>query len=136
MQYPVYVKGLEVEWQTSFWYLPKPFNYFTFYINYTYQHSETTYPYSYVVNVIPPGQFRPVAERIDTASTGPMVLQPTSIINASLGFNRNGFNAWLSFQYNGSIVLNKPNYRVPELDGIENAFYRWDFQLTQKLTIG
>ena len=34
MSYPVYVKGLEFEWQTNFWYLPKPFSYFSLYTNY------------------------------------------------------------------------------------------------------
>ena len=134
-QYPVYVKGAEAEWQTSFWYLPKPFNYFTLYINYTYTRSETHYPYSYTKNIYPPGGGRPTIIRCDTTSTGAMVLQPSGILNASLGFNRKGFNAWLSFQFNGSILLGKSNYRVPELDYIQNDFYRWDLQVTQKINI-
>lgn len=135
-EYPVYVKGAEVEWQTSFWYLPKPLNYFTFYINYTYQRSQTSYPYSFTKTVIPPGGGRPKLIRVDTTSVGPMVLQPTDILNASLGFNRKGLNVWLSFQFNGSILLGKPNYRIPELDYFQNDFYRWDLQLTQKIKIG
>ncbi|MDO9153742.1 MAG: TonB-dependent receptor, partial [Paludibacter sp.] len=53
--YPIYLKGLEVELQTSFWYLPKPFNYLTFYANYTYTDSKTQYPLTRIENIIPAG---------------------------------------------------------------------------------
>ena len=132
-QYPIYVRGLEFEVQTSFWYLPKPFNYFTAYANYTYTESETQYPQSNVVNIVPPGGGRPVATRIDTTVTGPMLYQPKHIANASLGFNRKGLNIWLSFQYNGLIYTSK-NFQLDELDALKENFYRVDLQITQKLT--
>lgn len=132
-QYPIYLTGLEFEVQTSFWYMPRPFNYFTIYANYTYTKSETQYPLSYVENIIPPEGGRPVATRIDTTSTGPMLFQPTHITNLSLGFNRQGLNIWLSFQYNGEIFTGK-NVRVEELDPLKAHFYRWDLQITQRLS--
>jgi hypothetical protein len=64
-----------------------------------------------------------------------MLYQPKNIANVSLGFNFKGFNAWLSFQYNGLIYTEK-NYRgAPRLDGQKDYFYRWDLQLTQKFKI-
>jgi TonB-dependent receptor len=133
--YTAYVEGIEFEWQTSFYYLPKPFNFFTLYANYTYSHSETHYPYTRIDNVVPPGGGRPVAVRIDSTTLGPMLYQPKNIANVSLGFNYKGFNVWLSFQYNGLIYTGK-NYRgAPRLDSQKDYFYRWDLQLTQKFRI-
>lgn len=128
----IFVKGIEFEMQTSFWYLPKPFSYFTASANYTFTQSETQYPLSWIENIIPPQGGRPVPTRIDSVATGPMLFQPKHIINASLGFNREGLNVWLSFQYNGEIFTGK-NYQLDELDPLKEKFYRWDLQVTQKL---
>jgi TonB-dependent receptor len=134
--YTAYVEGIEFEWQTSFFYLPKPFNFFTLYANYTFTHSETHYPYTRIDNVVPPGGGRPVAVRVDSTTKGPMMFQPKHIANVSLGFNYKGFNAWLSFQYNG-LIYTGMNYRgAPRLDSQKDYFYRWDLQLTQKFRIG
>lgn len=134
-KYKAYVNGIEAEWQTSFYYLPKPFNFFTLYANYTYTNSKTYYPYTRIDNIIPPEGGRPVATRIDSVTTGPLLFQPKSIANISLGFSNKGFSAWLSYQYNGLIYTGK-NYRgAPRLDRIKNHFSRWDLQITQKFSI-
>jgi hypothetical protein len=133
--YEANIEGVEVEWQTSFFYLPKPFNFFTLYANYTYSHSQTNYPYTRIDQVVPPGGGRPVSVRVDSATKGPMLYQPSQIANVSLGFNFKGFNAWLSYQYNGLIYTGK-NYRgAPRLDSEKEHFNRWDLQLTQKFKI-
>jgi TonB-dependent receptor len=132
-QYPIYVKGAEFEVQTSFWYLPKPFSFFTVYANYTITDSETQYPTTKIMNIIPPGGGRPVPTRIDSVKTGPMLFQPRHIANASLGFNRKGLNVWGSFQYNGMIFTGK-NYQIDEFDPLKEKFFRWDLQITQKLS--
>jgi TonB-dependent receptor len=132
-QYKIYLKGVEVELQTSFWYMPNVLKYFTFTANYTYTTSETQYPLTRVENIIPAGGGRPVPTRIDSTTTGPMLYQPKHIMNSSLGFNKGGTNVWLSFQYNGEINTGK-NYQLAELDGIKENFYRWDLQVTQKLS--
>lgn len=130
-----YVNGVEVDWQSNFSYLPKPFCYFTLSANYTFTNSKTSYPYSRIDLITPVGGGRPVATRIDSITTGTMLYQPKNIANASLGFNKDGFNAWLSFQYNGEIFTGK-NYRaVPRLDAQKDYFYRWDLQLTKKISI-
>lgn len=129
------VSGVEIDWQTSFNYLPNPFKYFTISTNYTFSNSKTNYPYSRIDMVRPPGGGRPVAVRTDSTTTGPMLMQPKHIANASLGFNKGGFNAWLSFQYNGLVYTGK-NYRaVPRLDAYKDYFYRWDLQLKQRFKI-
>jgi hypothetical protein len=64
-----------------------------------------------------------------------MYNQPNHIANVSLGFNKDGFNAWLSFQYNGGIYTGKDLRATPRLDTQKDYFYRWDLQLTQKFAI-
>ena len=131
-KYSIYLKGVEVDLQTSFWYLPKPFKFFTLYANYTYTNSQTQYPWTKIVNVVPPGGGRPVPQRIDSTITGPMLNQPKDIFNASLGFNNKGLNIWLSYQYNGKIFTSK-NYTLPEIDDLKEYYNRWDLQISQKL---
>ena len=97
------VNGVEIDWQSSFGFLPSPFKYITLSANYTYTNSQTSYPYTRIDLITPIGGGRPVAVRIDSTLTGAMKFQPKHIANVSLGFNKNGFNAWLSFQYNGQI---------------------------------
>jgi TonB-dependent receptor len=133
--YVAYVTGAEFEWQTSFSYLPKPFSFLTFSANYTYTKSETTYPFTKTYNKVPAGGGRPVLTRLDSTVKGPMLYQPKHIANISLGFNKKGFNAWLSFQYNGEIYTYKNYNGAPRLDNIKNYFYRYDLQVTQKFAI-
>jgi len=130
-QYPIYLKGVEVELQTSFWYLPKPFSYFTFYANYTYTDSETQYPYTRILSVVPPSGGRPVTMRKDSTTTGVMLMQPKHIANFSLGYNKKGLNVWLSYQYNGGITQSYEN--VKEMEPVKEFFNRWDLQVSQKL---
>jgi TonB-dependent receptor len=133
--YEANIKGIEFEWQTSFFYLPKPFNFFTLYANYTYSQSKTTYPYTDIRNVTPPGGGRPTPVRVDSTISGPLLYQPQSIANFSLGFNYKGFNAWISYQYNGLIYTGVNYHGVTRLDSQKEHFNRWDLQLTQKFKI-
>lgn len=131
-QYSIYLKGVEVDAQTSFWYLPKPFKFFTLYANYTYTNSQTQYPWTKIVNVVPPGGGRPVPVRIDSTTTGPMLNQPRDIFNASLGFNNKGLNIWLSYQYNGEIFASTDAVNE-EVEVLKEYYNRWDLQISQKL---
>ena len=132
--YDIALQGVEFEWQTSFWYLPRPLSYFTLNVNYTYTHSETKYPNTRLEQVVPPEGGRPVTVRIDTVITGPMLYQPKHIANVSLGFDYKGFNTWLSFQYNGQIFTYK-NFKVDELDKLKEHFYRVDLQMTYDIPL-
>jgi TonB-dependent receptor len=134
--YAASVNGVEFDWQSSFSYLPGFFKYMTLSANYTYAQSKTTYPLTQIVTKVPPEGGRPVSMRIDSTATGRMYNQPEHIANVSLGFNKNGFNAWFSFQYNGGILTGKNFNGIPRLDQEKNYFYRYDLQVTQKFAIG
>jgi TonB-dependent receptor len=130
------LKGFELDLQASFGYLSNFLKYFTVSANYTYTESKTFYPISEIKDIVTPNPNggRPTVEtiRVDSLISGPMLLQPKHIMNASLGFNRKGFNAWLSFQFNDGI-LQSTHPQFQELDVLKNKFYRWDVQISQKL---
>jgi len=130
----VELKGVEIEWQSSLWYLPGPLKFFTLNVNYTYTHSETRYPISDIVNMRPPEGGRPVPTRVDTLVVGPMLYQPAHVANLSLGFNYKGFSTWLSYQYNGGVITSK-HPTNEERDGVKEDFYRLDWALTYDLPV-
>ncbi len=131
-----YVRGLEFEWQTSFWYLPEPFNYFSLNVNYTLMNSMTQYPTQRLFTTYQTdskGRPIPISNRVDSAATDKMINQPNSISNVSLGFNYKGLNLWLSYQYNGQILTGWSTQR--ELISTQNSYQRWDLQVAQNLPI-
>jgi len=136
-EYDVTVMGFEVEWQTNFWFLPKPFSYFTLSLNYSYINNETMYPWE-EVNLVPvdtTDRGRVIYEkvRLDSAYAGPMINQPTHLANASLGFSYKGFDTWLSFQYIGDIPISMSGAKEKHVDKI--AFVRWDLQSRLELPV-
>lgn len=130
-------KGVEVEWQTNFWYLPKPFNYLTLNLNYSYINNKTTYIYvASRDSLIGYGRGnRPIYEKIryDKVVEGPMTNQPSHLFNGSIGFSYKKFETYLSYQYIGEIFLQKTT--VAETDPFKTAFHRLDLQTKYKLPI-
>lgn len=133
----VTVAGFETEWQTNFWYLPKPFSYFTLSLNYSYIHNETKYPWEEVnlmpVDTTPRGRIIYKKVRLDSVYSGPMINQPTHLANASLGFSYKGFSSWLSFQYISNVPISRNGAVEKHVDKI--AFTRWDFQSRFELPV-
>ncbi len=129
-EYKVTVKGFETEWQTHFWYLPKPLSFFTLSLNYSYMNNKTMYPWE-EVNIVPidtteRGRIIYAKVRLDSAYVGPMLNQPTYLANASLGFSFKWFHAWLSYQYIGKTHISLSGAEEKHVYKI--AFARWDFQ--------
>lgn len=134
---PTYVRGFEVEWQTNFWYLPKPFSYFTLTANYSYMNNQAVYPDSRVT-VIQVGETdrgRPIFEKVrsDSTFTGPMVNQPTHLANISLGFSYKTFDIWFSYQYIGETLTSKA-VQI-EYDRYQTAFSRLGLQAKYELPL-
>jgi len=124
------VRGLELDFQHNFWYLPVPFNNIVFGINYTRISSELKYPY-YITKPIP--GTRPPKSTIDTlSSTGRLIDQPNHVLNTYVGYDYKGFSARLSvlfqdntFRYFGG--------RYKETDSFTKEYYQIDFSARQKL---
>jgi len=136
-EHETYVRGFEIEWQTNFWYLPKPFSYFTLTANYSYMNNLAVYPDSRV-SVIQDGvtdRGRPIFKKVrsDSTFTGPMTNQPTHLANVSLGFSYKTFDIWLSYQYIGETLISK-NIQI-EKDRYKTAFSRIGLQAKYELPL-
>jgi len=127
-----YVQGLEVDWQTHFSFLPKPFNGILLNMNLTYMQSETRYPFysfykeyldepPYVINI---GQHD---SRVNT-----IIGMPTMIANVALGYELGGFSGRISAYYQDKTITTAQASNKSE-DRDKDALLRLDMQLSQKL---
>lgn len=135
---PGYVKGIEVDWQTNFWYLPGPLSSIVLDINYTKSWSDIDYRIvrntpRQVPDPVRPGRFQTVYTTTDTVFAGRLIQQAGDVINVALGIDYKGFSGRISFNMRGD-VLNSVGTR-PEETSYTGNIYRWDFTLKQKLPI-
>ena len=129
----VQIKGIELEWQTQFWYLPGALKGFVFNINYTHIWSESHYPYSWAETKPPIGFEDPVTIVHDTAFVERLIDQPNDILNISLGYDFKGFSARVSMLYNDDIFSGASVFT--ELRSYTGSYLRWDLSLKQDLPI-
>jgi TonB-dependent receptor len=118
--------GMELDWQTHFWYLPGPLSGMVFNVNYTHIFSKAQYPYTYTTTKV--GR-NPVYT--DTSYTGRLFYQPDDIINMSLGFDYKNFSARISLLYQSDIFTGTNFW--PQLRSHTTAYRRWDFSIKQGL---
>jgi TonB-dependent receptor len=93
--------GIELSWQTNFWYLNSPIlRGIVLNLNYSRIWSQTEYPYLEVITTYT-DDF-PIPKVINTpyyrTRTGRMLDQPTSLFNASLGWDYKGFSSRISLR--------------------------------------
>ena len=125
-RYIAYIRGIETDFETRFWYLPNPFNGIVFGINYTHIWSKTRYPYFNVT-----GARGVVTNYTDSTRAGRLLYQPNDILNTYFGYDFEGFSARLSFVFQGNSVTAVGNY--PEQDGFSQDYFRMDFSARQLL---
>jgi len=137
---PAYIKGLEFDWQTNFWYLPQPLNSLVLNINYTKVWSEMDYhrPINEQrVEQYIDAQGRPRTRTIyitrDTISTQRLLNQGNDILNVALGIDYKGFSGRISFNLQGNVITTV-GIR-PEEDQFTGNIYKWDFTLKQDLPL-
>jgi TonB-dependent receptor len=123
--YKAYIRGIEMDFQTRFWYLPVPLNGIVFGLNYSHFWSKAQYPY---FDEIPVGRN---VIYIDSSRTERFVFQPNDILNTYIGYDYGGFSARVSFVFQGNSVTNIAAY--PEADGFSKDYYRWDASARQIL---
>ncbi len=134
------IKGFEVDLQSNMDFLPVKG--FVLNMNFTLMESKTKYPEVLVLRAANPDFGKvPGAPRViflnkDTAYVDRLLSQPTYLANVGLGYDNRkiGLSARLSFNFQDDILTKEQ--RRP--DGADRegtlAFYRWDFQLNQKIT--
>jgi len=120
--------GMELDWQTHFWYLPGPLSGLILNVNYTHIFSKADYPYQKLVSSGSRGSL-PVYG--DTSFTDKLLYQPNDIINLSLGFDYAGFSARVSMLTQTQIFTG-PNF-WPQLRASTSTYTRWDMAVKQEL---
>ncbi|MGD8779040.1 MAG: TonB-dependent receptor [Ignavibacteria bacterium] len=131
-----YIRGVEIGWQTNFWYLPKPFNSLVLDVNYTKSGSNIDYQIhrqKQTVIQVTPRLTKTIYSMSDTTYSGRLIQHANDVVNVTLGIDYEGFSGRLSFNMKGN-VLNYVGSR-PEENSYTGNIYRWDFTLKQDLPI-
>jgi outer membrane receptor protein involved in Fe transport len=127
---PVDLYGLEIEWQTNFWYLPGPLSGLLLNVNYTHIFSEAKYPKSIMQWQYEEDgtAWRAVA---DTFYTARLLNQPNDLLNLMLGYDYGGFSARISYLFQDNIFRH-PDF-WPQLRTMSDQYGRWDLSVKQEL---
>lgn len=130
--YEATIKGFELDFQTSFWYLPFPLKGVVFGINYTHISSKATYPWRDDKTIFDPGPPRRTYSVVyDSTRTGRLIFQPDDILNSYLGFDYKGFSTRVSFVFQGNSVSGVGAFA--EQDGFSGDYLRVDASAKQRL---
>ena len=127
------LSGFEVDWQTNFWYLPRPLNSLVLNVNYTRVNSEIDYQSISREDLTPENPFDPLQE-VPSVRPGRLYQQGDNIVNIALGADVGGFSGRVSFRYQDDILVSLDS-TVPDLDVYTAPNYSWDFSLRQSLPI-
>jgi TonB-dependent receptor len=133
--YPAYLRGVELDWQTHFWYLPSVLQGLILNINYTRTSSSIRtrlYAYHQGDRIPGPGPAQFYKILADSSRTGRIPDQPTDIFNVTLGYDYKGFSTRLSYLYQ----TDKTTFisTAPGLDNFTGPYARWDLTVQQRLT--
>ncbi|MEN8158198.1 MAG: TonB-dependent receptor [Bacteroidota bacterium] len=128
---PAILYGLEIEWQTRFWYLDNFLKGLLLTANYTKTFSNVDYERT-VLNQIfleePPWVD---VEEESTPYSERLIFQPSDIFNLTLGYDYKELSTRLSFVYQNNIFSNPNFFRL--LRGATDDYFRIDFSVNQKL---
>ena len=117
--------GVELDWQTHFWYLPGVLSGVVFGANYTHIFSKAQYPYTLTKISSRSVQY------VDTSYTDRLIDQPDDIVNLTLGFDYRSFSARVAYLYESN-VFSGANF-WPQLRSYSPIYRRWDFAAKQTL---
>ena len=130
-----YLKGLEFDLQTNFWYFPSPFNGIVLGVNYTKISSKAFYytPRKEKIFYGPkPFEFYEVL--IDSFQTQQLIDQPNDIFNLSVGYDYKDFSMRVAYYFQGKTLAFVTNYI--ETDGFRHDYSRLDLSVRQRLPLG
>ncbi|PID63145.1 MAG: hypothetical protein CR986_00305 [Ignavibacteriae bacterium] len=131
-KHKINVYGVEVDWQTHFWYLPGFLSGIVFNINYTHIFSDAKYPRTERRSLgFDPATGTEKYKYIDTFYVARLLNQPKDIINLSIGYDYGGFSGRLSAFYQDN-VFKRPNFWLQERTH-SDKYFRLDLSVKQKL---
>lgn len=131
---PAKVYGTEIEWQSNFWYLPRPFDSMVLNVNYTRTWSEMDYQQiRNILDGLDPVTFEPIVTEVDTFRTARLLQQGNHTINVALGADYKGFSGRISYRMQGNVITSVG--QRPEEDTFTGNIHGWDFTIRQRLPI-
>ena len=132
---PAYVNGFEVDWQTNFWYMPRPLNGLILNVNYSRIFSETKYNIVELETVTPNPAQPWVKEynRTESYEGRPLIRQPKNIMNVQVGYDIGGLSTRLAYYFQGQTLTGKGN--IKEEDRYSVNYERWDLTVRYKLPV-
>lgn len=128
--YKARVEGIEIDWQTSFWYLPGLLRGLVFNTNYTHIFSKTQYPRT-VIDIWYDEFWVAHKTYIHSFYIDRMLNQPDDIFNAAIGYDYKDFSIRLSMLYQSNIFKGSDFW--PELRTVTDDYVRWDLSIKQDL---
>lgn len=129
-----YFRGIELNWETNFWYLPGLLSSLVLDVNYSRIWSSTQFPYLSIENIIDTTGTHPkiVATPFYHARSSRMLNQPSDILNVRVGWDYEGFSTRISFRYQGEVLTAfDPQYSLQ--DSYSKAQFLVDWTVKQKL---
>lgn len=128
---PAKLFGLEIEWQTRFWYMNNFLKGLVLTANYTKTFSSVDYERTVLKQVFINEPPYLILEEESTPYNERLVYQPTDIFNLTLGYDYKKLSTRLSFVYQNDIFSNPNFFRL--LRGATDDYFRIDFSINQKL---
>jgi len=124
--------GVEVDWQTHFWYLPQPLSGIVLNVNYTHIFSDAKYPRTERVSLgYDPYTGTEKYVYVDTFYTSRLLNQPNDIFNISTGYDYKGFSSRFSIFYQDN-VFKTPSFWLQERVH-SDKYLRLDLSVKQDL---
>ncbi len=117
--------GIELDWETHFWYFPGVLSGLLLNVNYSHIFSKAQYPYLIIEST---GRS---INYIDTSFTDRLLYQPDNLFNLSLGFDYQAFSVRVSWLYQDNIFTGPSPW--PQLRSYTAAYSRWDLECQQGL---
>ena len=131
-QHTVDLKGLELDWQTRFWYLPSVLSGLVLNMNYTIIESKARYPRTTIkTEYIFEPSFHIVKTNVDTFYVDRLIDQANAISNIAIGYDYKGFSSRLSMLYKSDVFKSTNFWK--ELRQNTGTYTRWDLSLKQDL---
>jgi TonB-dependent receptor len=123
-----YLRGIELSWQTHFWYLPGLLSGIVLELNASFMSSNEEYPYFFVKSP----KIGTKDTLIYSTTAGPLQNQPKAIYNAILGWDYKGFSSRFSLRYQ-ELTLQSLDTQY----GLEDSYYDnvllFDISLKQQI---
>mgnify|MGYP001278597000 FL=1 len=133
-QNATFLNGIEIDFQTRFWYLPNFLRGLVFNANYTWIESKVKYPRTiFAQTIVHEPEFDVLINNVDSTYIDRLLDQPQEIINYSIGYDYKGFSGRLSMNYISNI-FSATNFWT-ELRQDTDAYKRYDLSIKQKLFI-